>query len=180
MATVRFLERTGKDLFEFMRRAEINSNVAMQWALETFVTIDGKRLDVTDIAKLSNRSYIQITSKIFSFDDPEIIANNEGIKYKNHLIRSKEVSRNFITELQTSSANSKNDGVVMMKKCITSMYDVTIEEIEKMPYQLVAFLVQKITFYLTSLTTASDQFEIDDFGDLPPASVADGELGSLL
>lgn len=180
MATVRFLTRTGKDLFEFMRRAEINSNVAMQWALETFVTIDGRRLEITDIARLPNKAYIQITSKVFAFDDPEITANNEGVSYKDLLIRNKEVSRNFVTEIQTTLTTSKGDSTAMMKKCITTMYDVTIEEIEKMPYQLVAFLVQKINYYLSQLTTASDEFEIDDIGNLPPASIEDGKLDSVL
>lgn len=177
---VKFLARNGKDLFEYMRRAQLDTNLANNWALENFVVIDGKKLDVTDIVKLTDVAYLTITSKVFSFDDPKIEANNEGIKYENILVKPKKVKRDFITELQTTLTNTKNDNVAMMKKSVTSMYDVTVDELEKMPFQLVGFLINRVNFFLQSLTTPTDEFTIDDVWNNDTEKIDDGSLGNLV
>ena len=161
MAKITFKPRNGSDLFLFMERSIIDTKLAMLWAIEEFVTIDDKPLDVVAISNLSDRAYLMISSKIFPMNDPRIIEDNEGVKFENYLVKTKKLHRDFITQLQTK-VSKNNDQIKLLKECLIIFYDCSMNDIEKMPFQLVAFLVEKINFFLSELTVITDEFELTD------------------
>lgn len=164
MANVTIKPRTGKNLFDYMVRALISTKEANNWALEEFVLIDGEQLDIQKIARLSDKAYLMLTNKVFAMDAPAsgIQENNIEITYKKVRIKKKKLSRDFVTEMQTFQQTKKRDTVTLLKYCITKFYDVSLEELEGLPYIVTSHLINNINFFLNSLSDTRDDFELDD------------------
>jgi hypothetical protein len=153
--------RTGKDFFEYMNRCTIDIKLANDWALEEFVTIDGKPMNIDQISKLKTIPYLKLTSAVFSTDVPPALMELEtgDVVWNDIEIKSKSISRDFITELQTYRNKSKNN-IDVLKFCLNKFYDIS--NIETYSYELTAFLIGKINHFLTPVTTTENQFDIDD------------------
>lgn len=180
MAKITFKKRTGKDLFEFMERAILDSKLATNWAIEEFTLIDGLPIDLVQITKLNDQAYLMISSKVFPMKDPRISEDNQGIHFEEITIRSKPIHRDFITQLQTQTAKYANNHTGLLKHYITVFFDINIQEAEKMPFQLVAFLISKISFFLESLTDGRDEFELDEIWADDTGNTTDGKLASMV
>ena len=162
MARVKIKHRTGKDLFEFMQRSLIDTKLANDWALEEYVTINDHPLNAEKIASMNSTLYIQLVSKVFSLSAPALVENNIGIQYGDILIKTKPLHRDFVTELQTFTQRNKNNNVALLKYCLVKFFDISIVEIEQLPYQLVGGMITKVNFFLESLSTTESEFDIDD------------------
>lgn len=180
MAKITFKPRTGKDLLEFLKRSLVDSKLAIYWAVEEYVLIDDKELSVLDVAKLSDTAYLMITSKLFPMQDARVTEDNQGVHYKGITIKCKKISRDFITEFQTKNTNYINNQTGLLRSCITTFFEISDNQIDELPYQVVAFMINKINFFLDELTTVTDEFSIDDIWNSPPASVTSGQLDCMV
>jgi hypothetical protein len=177
MAIVKILPRLGKDFTNYLKRSGIDQRNADLWAIENYVLINGKKLSVEDILKISDKSYLMIAAKIFPMqglivetDEDDNIITDAGVT-----IRAKEIHRDFITKLQTETSKSK-DNVSLMLSMVGYFYDVSITEIEELDYKYLAFMMEKMNFFLAELTTPRDEFDIDDLPytdteEITPASL---------
>jgi hypothetical protein len=178
MSTIKIKDRTGKDLLEYMNRGMIDTKLATIWAIENFVLIDGKPVDALDIQKLNDRAYLLITSKLFPMNvDAIVTEDNEGVHYKEFTIKTKQIHRDFITQIQTEYQKKSNSNKIeLIKTVLVKFYDTSIKDIESLPYVLVAYMINKANFFLAELTSDRSEFSIDDVWDTPPASTTSDEL----
>lgn len=159
MSKIVFLPRTGKDFFNYIEMSEENKRIADDWAIEYFCLIDGKKLNIEDISKLSARAYLQISSKIFASKNTQI--TELGLEVGDITIPFKPLHRDFIAQMQTQV--SKNKGTVaLLKYCIVNFFDISIDKLMTMPYEVACGTVSEINNFLTSLATSQDEFDIDD------------------
>lgn len=171
MAKITFKARTGKDLFEYLKRSITDQKLATYWAIEEYVFIDGDSLTVNDIVRLSDTAYLMITSKLFPMQDARVTEDNQGIHFDDILIKSKKISRDFVTEFQTQNVSFSNNHVGLLRSCLGTFFEITDNQIDELPYQVVAFMINKVNFFLDQLTTVTDEFSIDDVWNQPPVSV---------
>ena len=159
MPTITYKPRYGKDFIEFNRRQMIDSRLAIDWALESFVLIDEEPLEFEDITKLTDKAYLMISSKIFCQNDIGIVDENGIISYEDWEIQEYEIDKNLITYLQTSD---RKDSVNLLLKVMLKIYNIDLPSLEKLPYNLVSYMMQKITNFLSELTQPRDSFVIED------------------
>jgi uncharacterized ubiquitin-like protein YukD len=163
MSKVKILDRTGKDLIEYMKRGETDQDLADYWAIEKFVLIDGENIDVERFNQLNVKSQIKIKSSLFRpdnknvvFDEDDNLIDDDGNTY--HV---KDLEKDFLFKLQTTVKNGKSPTQIMIKM-IPHFYEVEIEEILNRDYRLIFSLMEKMTFFLDTLTTNGDEFSIDE------------------
>lgn len=180
MSKVTFLPRSGKDLFNFMERCLIDTKTATYWAIEEFTLIDGKPLSVIDVANLSDVAYLMISSKIFPMNDTRVTEDNQGVHFDNICIKSKRIHRDFITELQTNIQKYGKNQTGLLKNCLITFYEISIEELEKMPFQVAAYLINKVNFFLSELATPKDELNINDIWVNESGKLASGKLDNLV
>lgn len=180
MSKISFKSRTGKDLFDYMTRGLIDSKLATQWAIQEFVLIDGSPLDIKMIAGLSDEAFILISSRVFPLKDERVFEDNQGIHFGNILIKNKRIHRDFITEMQTDIIRFKNDQIGLLRQCLVTFFETTIEEIEEMPFNLVVRLINKVNTFLDELSNTGDEFEITNIWSNSTGVASGGELGNLL
>lgn len=159
MARITYKPRNGKDLIEFNKRQLIDSRLANDWAIETFTLIDNEPIDISDICKLTDKAYLMISSKIFCQNDVGIVDENGIITYENWEIQEYEIDKNLITYLQTSD---RKDSINLLIKIMLKVYNIDLTTIEKLPYNLVSYMMQKITNFLSELTRPTNEFIIED------------------
>lgn len=171
MAKVTIKPRTGKDFFDYTQRVVINAKLAQDWAIEEFVLIDGEPITIEQISRLSAQVYLKLSGSIFSNNITPASENNKEIEIEGNIIKCKKLSRDFVTELQGVTKNANGNTLKIMKFCLEEFYYVGFSELEKMPYQVVAYLMNKINFFLSQLTESRDEFHLDDLYDTDPATV---------
>lgn len=159
MARITYKPRNGKDFIEFTKRQMIDSRLATDWAIETFALIDDAPIDITDICKLTDKAYLMISSKIFCQNDVGIVDENGLISYEDWEIEELEIDKNIITYLQTSD---RKDSINLLIKIMLKVYKTDLTTIEKLPYNLVSYMMQKLTNFLSELTRPTDNFIIED------------------
>ena len=159
MATITFKPRCGKDFIEFSKRQMIDSRLATDWAIETFAFIDDEPIDIVDICKLTDKAYLMISSKIFCQNDVGIVDENGLISYEDWKIEELEIDKNIITYLQTAD---RTDSVNLLINVMLKVYKIDLATIEDLPYNLVSYMMQKITNFLSELTRPTDNFIIED------------------
>jgi hypothetical protein len=157
--------RTGKDFFEYTERSLANPKLTEIWAIEEFVLVDGNPLTIEEIAKLKAGIYLKLASSIFSTNINPASETPDEIEVEGYKIKCKKISRNFLTELQAYTKNSGNNVIKIMKFCIDKFYDIEFTELEKMPYQVAVYMFNKINFFLSELSTDTDEFYIDELFD---------------
>lgn len=159
MATITYKPRYGKDFIEFNKRQLLDSRLATDWAIEAFALIDNEPINISDICKLTDKAYLMISSKIFCQNDVGIVDENGLITYDEWTIKESEVDKNLITYIQTTD---KSDYVNLLIKIICKIYNIDLITIEKMPYNLVSYMMQKITNFLSELAKPRDSFDIEE------------------
>lgn len=159
MTTITYKPRTGKDLIEYNQRLIIDSNLAVVWAMESFVMIGGEPISVEDIARLSDKSFLLISTKIFVSNNIGIEETDEYVIYQDYRIGIKPITKNIISNIQTTD---KSDYTKLLINLMMKMYDVSRNDLDIMPYNLVNFLMEKIIFFLSELAKPSDSFDIEE------------------
>lgn len=179
MANISYKKRTGKDLFEFMKMSIMDSKSATNAAMQKYVLVDGEPLTLEQLSLLTGEAYIIISTKIFpmNFDNDDIIfEDNEGIHWKEIIITRKDIKRNFIDKVQTDNKNH----IKIMKQCISNFYDIDISYLEEESFELAAFLVSKVNFFLSKITSSDDNYELSNLWIRPPGKITDGKLDSMV
>jgi hypothetical protein len=178
MAKITFKERYGADLFNYLEAVALDASTAKNWALESFVLVDGNLLTIEQIAKLKNDVYIKLSEKVFSLDVASLVTeNNTGIEYKNFKIKRRLIHRDFITEIQALRQNLKNKSNVNLIKIFINKF-FEIDNIDILPYELVAFMFGEVNTFLQQLTEPAnelyiDELFVDDSGSTVGTGVAD-------
>lgn len=180
MAHISFVPRTGADLFAYLEAVGIDIKSAKNWALETFVLIDGKPMTIEQIAALKDDVYIILTEKIFTSEVSNVVSeNNTGISFGKHHIKRKPIHRDFITEIQAIQKDKKAlNKVQVIRLFLVKFFDVSDQELDTLPYELVAYMFRHCNTFLQSITESSSELYLDDIfvndsgGDVS-ASVAD-------
>lgn len=173
MYTVTFSPRTGKDLFDFLKMSEADVHSAKNWALESFVKINGEPITIHQIAKLKNSIYLEITEKIFSLN-VEVDENNVGIIYGDIVIRRKQISRDFITDIQAKMTGKKKHGIDLIRLFITESFEVTTTTLDSLPYEVVAYLFKEVNTFLSNLTKPATKLVTDSLFEDDAAEVEHG------
>lgn len=169
---MQFLERTGKDLFDYMRLSIVNQDRANEQALEKFVTIDDKPLETADICRLKVEVRDRLIGSVFSMKNAETFYIDTDIDTafyvdkngKEWSVKKLKIKYSLLTEIQTKfseQSNSKNYSKAM-KDALTVMFDITPHEIDKAPYQFIAGLVNTLNSFLTQCTGSENEFEVAD------------------
>jgi hypothetical protein len=171
MPKINIKPRTGKDFFEFTQRTIINTKLAQEWAIEQFVLIDDRPITIEEISRLKTDIYIKLTSSIFTNNITPASEDNTGIEIEGNYIKIKRLSRDFVAELQAVIKIANGNTLKIMKYCLTEFYDISVSELENMPYQVAAYLFNKINFFLGELSEFNDEFYIDELFDPDPGSV---------
>lgn len=162
MAKITIKPRTGKDFFNFNQRVLINAKLAQDWAIEEFVLVNEKPITAEQISRIPTEIYLKLNSSIFSLNNTPASEEIDHIEIMGYRIQKKRISRDFISELQAVTKSANGNSLKIMKFCLTEFFDITIDELEKMPYQVVGYLLSKINFFLNTITESSDEFYIDD------------------
>lgn len=181
MSKIKLIERKGKHLFEYMTRGLTDLKLANLWAMENFVLVDDKHLDTVEIARMNDRAYLMISAKIFPMIDESVTEDNIGVHFKGVTVKNRRIHRDFITQLQTeASKNINKSKVEVIKSSLLIFFDTTVKELDEMPFQLVAFLINKSNFFLTEFTTPRDEFDINDVWDTDPRVTTDDKLVGMV
>lgn len=170
MATLKFIHRTGKDLFEYMSLSTINQDRANEAALEKFVEIDGKPLATTDIFRLKVEVRDRLIGSVFSMKNPESFFIDNNVAYytdtngKDWIAQKKKVKYSLLTEIQTKFADQseKKNYIKALKDAVSVMFDISTFEIDVAPYQFIAGLINEVNSFLTICTQSKNQFDVDD------------------
>jgi len=177
MSKITFAERKGKDLFDFLKAVQVDIKTAKTWALENFVLVDGKPLTIEQIAKLRNDVYIILTEKVFSTEVGTLVEeNNTGIVYKEYTIKRKTIHRDFITEIQALQKDKRSkDNIDLIRLFLVKFFEVSEQDIEILPYELVAYMFRECNSFLESVTQPTNELNIDNiFTDDTPGNVSEG------
>lgn len=180
--TITFVERKGKDLFEFLNAVSLDPNSAKVWALTSFMLIDGEPITVEQVAKLQNKNYILLTEKIFSLEVASLIEeNNEEIKFQNIVIKRRSISRDLITEIQAANKIKQQNQIHIIKTFISKFFIISTAEIDLLPYELVAFMFKEVNNFLGEITTPTNNITITDlFSDDSGLSISSGNLVDMV
>lgn len=170
MATVKFIERTGKDLFAYMKMSTINQDRANESALEKFVLIDGKRLDTADIFRLKVEVRDRLIGSVFSMKTPQsFIIDDDDVSYiddsgKEWQVKKAKVKYSLLTEIQTKFADQseKRNYSKALKDALCVMFDITPHQIDIAPYPFVAGLINEVNSFLKLCTESTTEFSIAD------------------
>lgn len=170
MATLKFIHRTGKDLFEYMSLSTINQDRANEAALEKFVEIDGKPLATTDIFRLKVEVRDRLIGSVFSMKNPESFFIDNDVAYytdingKDWIAQKKKVKYSLLTEIQTKFADQseRKNYIKALKDAVSVMFDISTFEIDLAPYQFIAGLINEVNSFLTICTQSKNQFDVDD------------------
>jgi hypothetical protein len=145
-----------------LETAVIDVSSAKNWALESFILVDGVPITMEQIAKLKNDVYIKLSEKVFSLDVASLITeNNTGIEYKNFKVKRRPIHRDFITEIQALRQNLKNKSNVNLIKIFINKF-FEIDNIDVLPYELVAFMFGEVNTFLQQLTEPANELYIDE------------------
>lgn len=172
MAVIKFVDRKGKDLFQFMLLAVQDESRANEWAATNYVLIDGSPLELQQYLKLNPVYRDKIIGSIFNMktsdnyesDDTGIIYYDD-IADKTYTIAKRKVKHSLLVEIQTIFQNTnsnKRKYIYAMKEALTRMFDVTIAELDEYPYPLVAGMVTELNFFLTESTKITGSFTAND------------------
>ena len=180
MTKISYKKRTGKDLFDYMASSIVEPKTAMDSIFQKFVLIDNKSVTLRDLVNINDEAYLIISNSIFGMNiqDDIVYEDNEGVHWKNIIIKKKQIKRDFITQMQTSKGNSTH--IEILKKVITSLFDVDIKFINKESYELAAYLVGKSNNFLNEITTNREQFELANIWREDTKKTTGGELGSVV
>lgn len=176
--TVTFSPRTGKDLFDFLKMSELDNNSAKNWALESFVKINGEPITIHQIAKLRNAVYLEISEKIFSLN-VDVEENNIGIVWDGKIIKRKNLSRDFITDIQARIQGKKRHSVDLIKLFIVESFEVSIIELDSLAYEVVAYMFKEVNTFLTNLTKPASKLTIESLFEDDSCELEPGRLGDL-
>jgi hypothetical protein len=171
MATINYTTRTGKDFFQYMQLSIVNQERANEWAATNFVEINGSPLDLDQYLKLKPIARDKIVGSLFSLrtpdgyesdDDIVLYEDENGIQYT---VKKKKIKHSLLLEIQTifeSANNNRKKYVKCMKESLTTMFDVTLEEIDTFPYPLVGGMVNELQSFLSESTRTKASFVIND------------------
>lgn len=168
MANITLKKRTGKDFFEFTERSLVNEELATLWSIETFVLVDGQPLESEDVFRLSDRVYIMLSNTVFSLQTPDyisILESGEVVYSKGDKlisIKPKEIKRDTITKIQTTMSKKNVRKTDILKEALPFFYEVSIEELLNLPYEITAALVNQANFFLSELSQPKDEFVVAD------------------
>jgi hypothetical protein len=167
MAKIKILPRTGKDLFDYLSLAEIDRNRANESALMEFVQIDNTPLTLEHLVSIKGETLAILKGRIFTLQTKGITQTDNEILHDGitEPIARKAISHNILEEIQlkTQRMKEQNEGdiVSVIKSMIPLFYDIEISQLEKMPYELAAFMFTKINFFLAQTSEPQDEFDLD-------------------
>jgi hypothetical protein len=169
MPKVHIKSRLGKDFFTYLEISEENKDRGNEWALTEFVEIDGAPLELTDMVKLSGEQLSILKGRVFSLQSKDVKQTDTLLIYSNGVnltIKKKEISHDMIEKMQTKILRLQEKGNVTsaetLKVFIPMFYDISIKELDEYPYQITAFMFNKINSFFSKSAQAIDDFELED------------------
>lgn len=163
---IKIKDRTGADLFSFLELADENKDRANEWAVTEFVELDDEPMNLETFIGLTNEQQVVIKGRVFTTKVKGVKQNDEELIFNSITIKRKKIPHNFIESMQLKMQKMNDKGessiTAIIKSAIGMFYDISISELEKMPYQISAFMFNYINSFLTRVTEPSDEFNLDD------------------
>jgi hypothetical protein len=164
---IKILQRTGRDLFEYLEMSAISSDRANEAAITDFVLIDGEPATLQNIVEMRGENLAILKGRVFSLQVKGIKESDDSITQLSSgiTINKKSIKHNILEEVQLKTQKVKEKGgdmVAVLKSVIPMFYDIQISELEGLDYSIAAFMFNKINSFLASSTISSDEFDFDD------------------
>lgn len=162
---VKFLERTGEDMFTFIDMSEQDKNRSYEWALTTFVLINGVPMTLEDMVKLPGDKLTILKGRVFSMSVKGVEQDDKELRYKNIVIKRKEIPHNLIEKMTVKVQKVVEKGgsnVAVVKLFLSEFYDISLSELEKLPYQVAAFMFDKINSFFRLVNSDEDVIDFED------------------
>lgn len=166
MPKVTIKPRTGKDFFNYLEMAEVNRDRANEQALLDFILIDGEELSIEQIPKMSGEALTLLKGRVFTLNTVGVKQDDEYLTFQEHKIKKLPIKYNALEELQLRIQRLQEKGssttVDLVKTSIKFFYEITIDELEKLPYEISAFCFSYVNNFFRRSTEAKTEFDIDD------------------
>lgn len=151
---IQFLDRTTADLFEYITRNNANSDRSHEWALTSFVTVDGELLTLEQYTKLKQEWKDKLIGSVFSMatSDAVVIDPDTGtVAYDSYVIQRRKIKGSVLTEIQAKFAGTRNN-TKSLKDGIVTLFDIDLPTLDRTPYVLGVALMNELKFFLDSNT----------------------------
>ncbi|NJM20424.1 MAG: hypothetical protein HC907_17800 [Richelia sp. SM1_7_0] len=167
---IKFKERTGEHLFEFMRLSLNDADIANRVALYQHAVLDnGESLSLEQILNIQNKNallYLKICNSIFAIDEEKIIDHEDRITFlfeKVLVIEKKKIDSSLLQEIQTLKAKMKKGREIdLLKNMITMFFDIDENTLLESNYIVAMGLSQQVNNFLSETTTTRNDFDISD------------------
>ena len=172
MAKITFKDRTGDDLFAYMKVSLVNSEAANRMSLNTFC-MSGNQTPLTmeQITNIQNKSpllYLQLCNSVFSIDNASIDEDEEKIKFTfgaNAYLEviKKKIDNSTLQQIQIQKDKiKKGKEVELLQNLIYVFFEISPSILLLSDYCVAMRLCNDVNLFLATATEVRDDFDIDD------------------
>lgn len=166
MVKITLKPRTGKDFFEYLETAETSRDRANENALMDFVLVDGEELTIEQLTKIKPEALAILKSKVFTLKVKGVVEEDETVNYGNYKIKKKKLRNDFIENLQLKIQKLQEKGnfstTDLVRTSIKEFYEVEKSDLEVMPYEISAYLFDRINEFFRKSSSYENEFLLDD------------------
>ena len=167
---IKFNERLGKHLFEFMRLSLGDAEIANRVALSQHAVLDnGENLSLDQILNIQNKNallYLKICNSMFAVDEQKIIDDQEKITFlldEVIVIERKKIDSSLLQQIQIEKEKMrKGREIDLLKDMIKIFFDIDEQTLLESNYVVAMGLSQQVNNFLAETTTTKDDFDIAD------------------
>lgn len=166
MVKITLKPRTGKDFFEYLETAETSRDRANENALMDFVLVDEQELSIEQLTKIKPEALAILKSKVFTLKVKGVKDDEEIISFGEYQIKKKKLRSDFIENLQLKIQKLQEKGnfstVDLVKTSIKEFYEVEKVQLDVMPYEISAYLFDRINEFFRKSSAYENEFLLDD------------------